>query len=109
MAARVLALAAAACPADGAVVGVGAAAAAVVVPATGVTGVAVVAAAAVGVPAEAGDETGAGEVTGAAVGVVFCAAGVTLLWCPAHPVASVTASVTLATSVREGLITSAPS
>jgi len=81
----------------------------VVVPATGVTGAAVVAAAAVAVPAEAGDETGAAEETGAALGVVFCAAGVTLSWCPAHPVASVTTSVTPATSVREGLINSAPS
>jgi len=110
IAARVLAFAAAAaCPAGGAVVGA-AAAAVVGATAAGATGAAVVAAAAVAVPAGAGDETGAAEETGGVLGVVFCAAGVTLLWCPAHPVASVTTSVTPATRVREDLrVTSAPS
>ena len=112
MAARVLALAAA-CPVGAAVVG---AAAFAVEPATG----AVVAAGAVTdggagaasgaavVATGIGDDTGAADETGAAVGVLVWAAGLTLLWCPAQPVASVTTSVTPATSVRDDLrITSA--
>jgi hypothetical protein len=114
IAARLLAFAAAAaCPAGVAVVGAAAAAVgaaagagAAVVDVVGATAAAGAAAAELTAAIE---ETGADE-TGAAVGAVFCAAGVTLVWCPAQPVASVTTSVTPATSVRDDLrITSAPS
>ena len=101
IAARVLALAAAAAGSAGAAV-LGAAAAAVVV-------VTVAEAAGAADVAGAAEEAGAADEIAAAVEAVFCAAGVGLAWCPAQPVASVTTSVTPATSVREDLrITSAP-
>ena len=115
IAARVLALpAAAACPAGVAVAGAAGAAVAVE-PFAGAVVAADVGAAALADAAAveligAAEETGAADETGAAVGVPFSAAGVTLVWCPAQPVASVTTSVTPATSVREDLrITSAHS